>query len=153
MAMSADFGLASEDMPRRDAQVIIELITRARDGDRQAWDALVGRYAPLIWAICRRHRLDQADAENVAQIIWLRLLEQLETIRDRAALAGWLATPPGGNESGSCGPGGRSQPGTCPTPATFPMTNPERPSRNCSRPSVTRRCARHSRACPHTASG
>jgi RNA polymerase sigma factor (sigma-70 family) len=92
MAMSADFGLASEDKPRRDAQVIIELITRARDGDRQAWDALVDRYAPLIWAICRRYRLDQADAENVAQIIWLRLLEQLEKIPDRAALAGWLAT-------------------------------------------------------------
>ena len=103
MAMSADFGLASEDKPRRDAQVTIELVTRARDGDRQAWDALVDRYAPLIWAICRRYQLDQADAENVAQIIWLRLLEQLEKIRDRAALAGWRPPPPSGNASRSCG--------------------------------------------------
>jgi RNA polymerase sigma factor (sigma-70 family) len=92
MAMSADFGLASEDRPRRDAQVVVELITRTRDGDQQAWDALVDRYAPLIWAICRRYRLDRADAEVVGQIVWLRLLEQLEKIRDRAALAGWLAT-------------------------------------------------------------
>lgn len=92
MAMPADFGLASEDKPRRDAQVVVELVTRARDGDRQAWDALVDHYAPLIWAICRRYRLDRADAEAVGQIVWLRLLEQLEKIRDRAALAGWLAT-------------------------------------------------------------
>ena len=92
MAMSADFGPASQDKPRCDAQVVVELVTRARDGDRQAWDALVDRYAPLIWAICRRYRLDRADAEDVGQIVWLRLLDQLEKIRDRAALAGWLAT-------------------------------------------------------------
>jgi RNA polymerase sigma factor (sigma-70 family) len=68
-----------------------DLVTRARDGDRQAWDALVDRYAPLIWAICRRYRLDRADAEHVGQSVWLRLLEQLEKIRDPAELAGWLA--------------------------------------------------------------
>jgi RNA polymerase sigma factor (sigma-70 family) len=92
MAMSAEFGPASEDKPRRDAQLVVELVTRARDGDRQAWDALVDRYAPLIWAICRRYRLDRADAEDAAHSVWLRLLEQLDKIRDRAALAGWLAT-------------------------------------------------------------
>ena len=72
--------------------MVAELVTRAREGDRQAWDALVDRYAPLIWAICRRYRLDREDAENVGQSVWLRLPEQLEIIRDRAALAGWLAT-------------------------------------------------------------
>jgi RNA polymerase sigma factor (sigma-70 family) len=71
--------------------LVVDLVTRARDGDRQAWDALVDRYAPLIWAICRRYRLDRADAEHVGQTVWLRLLEQLENIRDPAALAGWLA--------------------------------------------------------------
>jgi Sigma-70 region 2 len=91
MAMPANSGLASEDKPRRDAQVVVELVTRASDGDRQAWDALVNRYAPLIWAILRRYRLDRADAEDVGQSVWWRLLEQLEQIRDRAALGGWLA--------------------------------------------------------------
>jgi RNA polymerase sigma factor (sigma-70 family) len=91
MAMSADFGPASQDKPRCDAQVVVQLVTRARDGDRQAWDALVDRYAPLIWAICRRYGLDRADAEDVGQIVWLRLLEHVEKIRDQAALAGWLA--------------------------------------------------------------
>jgi hypothetical protein len=38
-----------------------DLVTRAGNGDKQAWDTLVERYAPLIWSICRRHRLSSAD--------------------------------------------------------------------------------------------
>jgi RNA polymerase sigma factor (sigma-70 family) len=67
-------------------------VTRARDGDKQAWDALVERYAPLIWSICHRHRLSRADAEDVGQSVWLQLVDQLDKIRDPAALPGWLAT-------------------------------------------------------------
>jgi RNA polymerase sigma factor (sigma-70 family) len=69
-----------------------DLVARARNGDTQAWDALVERYAPLIWAICRRHRLDHADADDVGQSVWLRLVSQLDRVRDPAALPGWLAT-------------------------------------------------------------
>jgi len=71
---------------------VTDLVTRARDGDQQAWDALVDRHAPLIWSICRRYRLDAADAQDVAQTVWLRLIDQLDKIRDPAAIAGWLAT-------------------------------------------------------------
>jgi len=52
----------------------------------------VERYSPLIWSICRRHRLDDADAADVGQSVWLRLVSQLDRIRDPAALPGWLAT-------------------------------------------------------------
>ena len=34
----------------------IDLVTRARSGDKRSWDVLVERYAPLIWSICRRYR-------------------------------------------------------------------------------------------------
>ena len=83
---------AQEAHPKRDDPVVIDLVTRARDGDTRAWDALVERYAPLIWSICRRYRLGGADAEDVAQGVWLRLVDQLARIRDPAAIAGWLAT-------------------------------------------------------------
>ena len=43
--------------PVRDDVPVTDLVTRARNGDKQAWDALVERYAPLIWSICRRYRL------------------------------------------------------------------------------------------------
>jgi RNA polymerase sigma factor (sigma-70 family) len=76
----------------RDDLAVTDLVTRVRDGDQQAWDALVERYAPLIWPICRRHRLGGADAEDAAQAVWLRLVEQLDKIRDPAAITGWLAT-------------------------------------------------------------
>ena len=32
-------------------EVVTDLVIRARNGDKLAWDALVERYAPLIWSI------------------------------------------------------------------------------------------------------
>ena len=76
----------------RDDPFVADLVTRARKGDQQAWDSLVERYAPLIWSICRRYRLDRADAEDVGQRIWLQFVNHLGAIRDPAAVPGWLAT-------------------------------------------------------------
>jgi RNA polymerase sigma factor (sigma-70 family) len=76
----------------RDDPAVTDLVTRARHGDRKAWDALVERYASLIWSICRRYRLGDDDAEDVGQNVWLTLVDRLEQIRDPAALPGWLVT-------------------------------------------------------------
>jgi RNA polymerase sigma factor (sigma-70 family) len=78
--------------PARDDPGTADLVARARGGDKHAWDALVERYAPLIWSICRQYRLGRADADDVGQTVWLRLVDQLGTIREPAALPGWLAT-------------------------------------------------------------
>jgi RNA polymerase sigma factor (sigma-70 family) len=75
-----------------DEHPVTGLVGRARTGDKQAWDALVERYAPLIWSICRRYRLDGADAADVSQTVWLHLMDHLGNLRDPAALPGWLAT-------------------------------------------------------------
>jgi RNA polymerase sigma factor (sigma-70 family) len=69
-----------------------DLVTRARNGDKQAWDILIERYAPLVWSICHRCQLSGADAEDVGQSVWLQLVDQLAAIREPAALPGWLAT-------------------------------------------------------------
>jgi RNA polymerase sigma factor (sigma-70 family) len=76
----------------RDDSPTADLVTRARDGDARAWDALVERFGPLIWSICRNYRLERADVEDVAQNVWLKLVDQLSRVRDPAALGGWLAT-------------------------------------------------------------
>ena len=76
----------------RDDPMVTDLVTGTRNGDKQAWDALVERYAPLIWSICRQHRLADADAEDVGQVVWLHLVEHLDNLRDPAALPGWLVT-------------------------------------------------------------
>ena len=67
-------------------------MTRARNGDRQAWDVLVERYAPLIWSICRRYGISGPAAEDVVQHVWLHLVESLNDLRDPAALPGWIST-------------------------------------------------------------
>jgi RNA polymerase sigma factor (sigma-70 family) len=89
---SAQFTGRVKAHPARDGTLVTDLVTRASTGDKQAWDALVERYAPLIWSICGRYRLSRADAEDVGQNVWLRLAGQLDKIRDPAALPGWLAT-------------------------------------------------------------
>jgi RNA polymerase sigma factor (sigma-70 family) len=84
--MTTEAGPVPGDAP------VTTLVMRARDGDQQAWDAIVERYAPLVWSICRRYQLDDADAGDAGQTVWLHLVDQLDKIRDPAALPGWLAT-------------------------------------------------------------
>lgn len=71
---------------------VIELVTRAAAGDQAAWNRIVERYAPLVWSMCRRYRLAEADAEDVGATVWLRLVERLGTLREPAALPGWIAS-------------------------------------------------------------
>src|SRR5262245_28580432 len=81
-----------EAVAMRDDSPTADLVLRARKGDSDAWDALVERFAPLIWSICLRHSLGRADAEDVGQSVWLRLVDHLESVHDPAALPGWLVT-------------------------------------------------------------
>jgi RNA polymerase sigma factor (sigma-70 family) len=46
----------------------------------------------LLWSITRSHRLAVADAADVVQTTWLRLVEHLGRITDPERLPGWLAT-------------------------------------------------------------
>ncbi len=75
-----------------DKPPLAALVIGARNGDKSAWDTIVERCAPLIWSICRRYNLSRTEAEDVGQTVWLRLVERIDTLRDPAALPGWLAT-------------------------------------------------------------
>jgi RNA polymerase sigma factor (sigma-70 family) len=81
-----------DDRPARDHSVVADLVTRAKNGNSQAWNALVERYSPLIWSICRKYGIGGPAAEDVAQCVWLYLVKNLENLREPAALPGWLAT-------------------------------------------------------------
>lgn len=74
-----------------DYPVVTDLVARAGNGEKQAWDALVERYSPLIWSICRRHRLGDADAYAVGLRVWRQLMKQLDEVPDPGVLVGWLA--------------------------------------------------------------
>jgi RNA polymerase sigma factor (sigma-70 family) len=68
------------------------LIRAAYEGDEAAWNAIVDRFSGLVWSVVRAHRLSPADAADVAQTTWLRLVEHLDRIHDPERLGAWLAT-------------------------------------------------------------
>jgi RNA polymerase sigma factor (sigma-70 family) len=68
------------------------LVARATDGDQSAWDALVAKFGPEVWATTRAYRLSAADAADVFQTSWMRLVESLDRIQDPARVGAWLAT-------------------------------------------------------------
>lgn len=77
---------------RDDPADVATLTERAARGDQAAWHVLVERYTPLLWSIARSLRLSDADAADVIQTTWIRLVEQLPQIRDHQRVASWLAT-------------------------------------------------------------
>ncbi|MHB8245765.1 MAG: RNA polymerase sigma factor [Acidimicrobiales bacterium] len=71
---------------------LAELVAAAKEGDGDAWRALVARYVDLVWAIARGHSLDHCDAADVTQTTWLRLHEQLPRLAEPDRVGAWLAT-------------------------------------------------------------
>ncbi len=69
-----------------------DLVLAARKGDAEAWDALVDRFAGRVRAVARSFRLSEADAEDVSQVTWLRLVANLDNIRDPERVGAWLVT-------------------------------------------------------------
>ena len=69
-----------------------ELVERARAGDQASWNAIVDRFIPLVNSVIAKFRLSSADADDVNQTVWLRLVEHLGDLREPRALPGWLAT-------------------------------------------------------------
>ena len=74
------------------ATATADLMHGVAAGDRHAWEELVGRYTGMLYAIARSYGLDAATSGDVVQATWLRLVEHLGTLREPAAVGGWLAT-------------------------------------------------------------
>lgn len=79
-------------MQRPESIDVAALVRASAAGDQDAWDALVERFAHLVVAVTRRYRLSRDDAQDVSQTVWLRLVEHLDSLREPAALPGWIMT-------------------------------------------------------------
>jgi RNA polymerase sigma factor (sigma-70 family) len=77
-------------MPR--AASLERLVSDAKRGDERAWGEIVERYAGLVWAVARAHRLCDADAADVSQATWMKLFRGLGSLQQPSALGAWLAT-------------------------------------------------------------
>jgi RNA polymerase sigma factor (sigma-70 family) len=68
------------------------LVARCRAGDQTAWNELVERFSRYVYAICvQAFRLAEHDAEDVFQDVFMRVYQNLDRLRDDAAIRPWLA--------------------------------------------------------------
>jgi DNA-directed RNA polymerase specialized sigma24 family protein len=67
-----------------------EIVDAARAGDEHAWTALVRRMEPRLRRVVRRFGLSSAQTDDVLQIAWLRLFENLGALRASDAVGAWL---------------------------------------------------------------
>lgn len=67
-----------------------DLLARARSGDEDAFAELVTLNAARVYAVLRQFGLDAAEAEDVAQEVFLRAWRGLERFEGRAQISTWL---------------------------------------------------------------
>jgi RNA polymerase sigma factor (sigma-70 family) len=80
-------GLDTDGQPH-----LAALVQAARRNEPCAWTRLIRRFTPLVRTIASRYRLSEHDAEDVGQVVWLRLVEHIHGLREPLALPGWIAT-------------------------------------------------------------
>ena len=69
-----------------------ELVRSCRNGDQTAWDQLVTRYQRLIFAIPRRAGLNDEQAADVFQEVFLTLLQKIDDIEQPDRIRSWMVT-------------------------------------------------------------
>src|ERR1041385_2298099 len=69
-----------------------ELLISCRRGDESSWQALVDRYQRLIYAIPRRAGLNEDQAGEVFQEVFVTLFEKMNEIHEPDRLHAWLVT-------------------------------------------------------------
>jgi len=68
------------------------LVKECLSGNRRAWEELVKRYSRLIYGIALRRNLSEDDAADVFQTVCIKLLANLEKLKDDQHLLGWMIT-------------------------------------------------------------
>jgi RNA polymerase sigma factor (sigma-70 family) len=109
---------------------LAQLVSKAAGGDEAAWNGIVTRFGGRVWAVCRAYRLSPADAADVFQQTWLRVLENLDSLRDPARLGAWIKTTCTREALGALRRAKRAQPVGDPDlldRTADPAANPDRP--------------------------
>lgn len=76
-------------MPNRPADDA-KLLAAARDGDLDAFEALVRAHTRIVYAHALRFFGDEHTAEDVAQEVWIKVYRSLSTFDERARFTTWL---------------------------------------------------------------
>lgn len=66
------------------------LVERAQTGDRVAYGELVERFQPTVYALALARLRNPAEAQELAQEVFLHGMRKLPQLRDAQCFAGWL---------------------------------------------------------------
>lgn len=69
-----------------------DLLQHCREGTAAAWSALVRRFQRLVYTVPRRAGLSEAQAADVFQTTFTRLVEHADRITEPARVQAWLVT-------------------------------------------------------------
>jgi RNA polymerase sigma factor (sigma-70 family) len=67
-------------------------ITAVKSSDERGWNALIERYQPIINSVCRSYRLKPEEAADVSQTVWMKVVDNLDRIREPRAIPAWIKT-------------------------------------------------------------
>src|SRR5262245_416905 len=70
-----------------DSQLLDRFVAR---NDETAFAALLERYGPLVWGVCRRVLHNVQDAEDAFQATFLVLVKSGGSVRNQSSVRGWL---------------------------------------------------------------
>jgi RNA polymerase sigma-70 factor (ECF subfamily) len=66
------------------------IIAKCRRLDPQAQRELYDLYRSKLWSMCLRYSREPIDADDIFQEAFLRVFRQMDTLKDDAALDGWI---------------------------------------------------------------
>ncbi len=69
---------------------VLQLVLRAREGDRAAFGELVERFQPTVYAISLARLRNPTEAQELAQEVFLHAMKKLPQLREAECFAGWL---------------------------------------------------------------
>jgi RNA polymerase sigma-70 factor, ECF subfamily len=69
---------------------ISELVVRAQTGDRAAYGELVERFQPTVYAVALARLRNAAEAQELAQEVFMHGMRKLPQLREVQCFAGWL---------------------------------------------------------------
>jgi RNA polymerase sigma factor (sigma-70 family) len=67
-----------------------ELVRRAAAGDELAWRQLIDGLGPLLRQVSSAYRLGEEEAADAVATVWLKLVENIGSLRDGSVVPGWL---------------------------------------------------------------
>ena len=80
------------DVPANSPEAIETLIQRCLQGDQTAWDAIVRMYWRKVFNVAYKFVGNHAEAEDLAQEIFLKIFKSLDTFDRRANFQTWLVS-------------------------------------------------------------